>query len=116
MVHWIGVDDTDSLQGMCTTFLATEIVRDLTEDFDIVGYPRLVRLNPNIPWKTRGNGAICIRVGRGSGSSRVFGQFGSNVVRCYDWGDGNVDTGRVVGFVRQVVARWARFDDETTNL
>lgn len=25
-------------------------------------YPNLVRLNPNVPWKTRGNGALCIRL------------------------------------------------------
>src|SRR5712691_12669580 len=74
MVLWIGVDDTDSLQGMCTTFLATEIVRDLTTDLDLVGYPRLVRLNPNIPWKTRGNGAICLRIGNGEGRPRVVGE------------------------------------------
>ena len=67
MILWVGVDDTDSLQGMCTTFLATEIIRDLTEDFDLIGYPRLVRLNPNIPWKTRGNGAVCLRFGAGVG-------------------------------------------------
>src|SRR5690348_17412068 len=73
MVLWIGVDDTDSLQGMCTTFLATEIVRDLTLDLDLIGYPRLVRLNPNIPWKTRGNGAVCIRVGKGMGAASVVG-------------------------------------------
>src|SRR5437016_2471056 len=115
MVLWIGVDDTDSLTGMCTTFLATELAKELMHGFDILGYPRLVRLNPNIPWKTRGNGAICIRTGRGSGSSRVFGRFGSKVVRCYDRGDGNVDTGRVLEIVRQVVERWARFDDEMTN-
>ena len=24
MVLWVGVDDTDSLRGMCTTFLATD--------------------------------------------------------------------------------------------
>jgi tRNA(Ile2)-agmatinylcytidine synthase len=24
-------------------------------------YPALIRLNPNVPWKTRGNGALCIR-------------------------------------------------------
>src|SRR2546421_10712520 len=73
MVLWIGVDDTDSLQGMCTTFLATEIVRDLTQDLDLIGYPRLVRLNPNIPWKTRGNGAVCIRVGNGRGPTSIVG-------------------------------------------
>jgi tRNA(Ile2)-agmatinylcytidine synthase len=27
----------------------------------LVDYPLLVRLNPNIPWKTRGNGAVCLR-------------------------------------------------------
>ncbi|TLZ73059.1 MAG: hypothetical protein E6K14_06040 [Methanobacteriota archaeon] len=48
MVLWIGVDDTDSLQGMCTTFLATELVTELTKDRDLIGYPRLVRLNPNV--------------------------------------------------------------------
>lgn len=25
-------------------------------------YPNLIRLNPNIPWKTRGNGALCLRI------------------------------------------------------
>jgi tRNA(Ile2)-agmatinylcytidine synthase len=25
-------------------------------------YPNLVRLNPNVPWKTRGNGALCLRI------------------------------------------------------
>src|SRR5438552_19145875 len=73
MVLWIGVDDTDSLEGMCTTFLATELVRDLTEDYDLIGYPRLVRLNPNIPWKTRGNGAVCLQIGRGEGPTSMVG-------------------------------------------
>lgn len=25
-------------------------------------FPKLVRLNPNIPWKTRGNGAVCLQM------------------------------------------------------
>jgi tRNA(Ile2)-agmatinylcytidine synthase len=29
---------------------------------EFVDYPLLVRLNPNIPWKTRGNGAVCLRL------------------------------------------------------
>ena len=33
-------------------------------EYDVIGYPRLVRLNPNIPWKTRGNGAISLQVGK----------------------------------------------------
>jgi tRNA(Ile2)-agmatinylcytidine synthase len=32
------------------------------QDFSIVDYPYLVRLNPNIPWKTRGNGAVCLQL------------------------------------------------------
>ncbi|MEM0501968.1 MAG: DNA-binding protein, partial [Thermoplasmata archaeon] len=50
---WIGVDDTDSSEGMCTTYLAPQILLKL--NLDLIGFPRLVRLNPNIPWKTRGN-------------------------------------------------------------
>src|SRR5947199_4451066 len=80
MVLWIGVDDTDSLRGMCTTFLATEIIRELTEEFDLIGFPRLVRLNPNVPWKTRGNGAICLRFGRGLGRRTQIGDLGGRPV------------------------------------
>ena len=37
-----------------------------SKDFQIEGYPRLVRLNPNIPWKTRGNGAISLKIKNGN--------------------------------------------------
>ena len=29
---------------------------------EFIDYPNLIRLNPNVPWKTRGNGALCIRM------------------------------------------------------
>jgi tRNA(Ile2)-agmatinylcytidine synthase len=59
----IGFDDTDSLVGRCTTHLAFKITRYLLKiDAQFIDYPLLIRLNPNIPWKTRGNGAICLRV------------------------------------------------------
>ena len=54
----IGVDDTDSLNGGCTTYIAALLCRELS----VNGYPRLIRLNPNIPFKTRGNGAIALDV------------------------------------------------------
>jgi tRNA(Ile2)-agmatinylcytidine synthase len=59
----IGIDDTDSPNGGCTTHIAALLV----EIFDNMGisfmdYPNLIRLNPNVPWKTRGNGALCLRV------------------------------------------------------
>ena len=33
------------------------------EKFNVhfIDYPGLIRLNPNVPWKTRGNGALCLR-------------------------------------------------------
>ncbi|HEX9339995.1 MAG TPA: tRNA(Ile)(2)-agmatinylcytidine synthase [Thermoplasmata archaeon] len=115
MVLWIGVDDTDSLRGMCTTFLATEIVRELTKEYDLIGYPRLVRLNPNIPWKTRGNGAICLRVGRGRGVPRSIGRIETTEVRAYPRGDDPANPGRVEAVVGRLVERWSCLDDETTN-
>ncbi len=54
----IGFDDTDSLQGSCTTHLATIIIEEIDAQVTFLDYPRLIRNNPNIPWKTRGNGAI----------------------------------------------------------
>lgn len=57
----IGIDDTDSRSGMCTTYLCTVLVDELKEYGD-VSTPRLVRLNPCIPFKTRGNGAVSFEV------------------------------------------------------
>jgi tRNA(Ile2)-agmatinylcytidine synthase len=58
----VGIDDTDSSQGYCTTYLAYRIACDLRPDVVVLAYPRLVRLNPNIPFKTRGNAAVCLLV------------------------------------------------------
>lgn len=60
-VH-VGIDDTDSINGGCTTYiasLAAQLLAELGASF--IDYPCLVRLNPNIPWKTRGNGAVALR-------------------------------------------------------
>ena len=59
----IGFDDTDSLKGMCTTYLAYNLVDSLKkENVQFLDYPRLIRFNPNIPWKTRGNGAVALKI------------------------------------------------------
>jgi tRNA(Ile2)-agmatinylcytidine synthase len=57
----IGLDDTDSTKGGCTTYLAALFIETL-EKFQVqfTDYPSLIRLNPNVPWKTRGNGALCL--------------------------------------------------------
>jgi tRNA(Ile2)-agmatinylcytidine synthase len=66
----IGIDDTDSRKGMCTTYLCTVLVEEL-KGYGAVSTPRLVRLNPCIPYKTRGNGAVSfeITVARGEEES-----------------------------------------------
>lgn len=58
----VGIDDTDSSRGFCTTYLAYRIAVDLKPHVEVLCYPRLVRLNPNIPFKTRGNAAVCLKV------------------------------------------------------
>jgi len=58
----IGLDDTDSTKGGCTTYLAAILVEKLGKfNVQFKDYPALIRLNPNVPWKTRGNGALCLR-------------------------------------------------------
>jgi tRNA(Ile2)-agmatinylcytidine synthase len=58
----IGLDDTDSKKGGCTTYLAALLIEKLEEyNVQFTDYPNLIRLNPNVPWKTRGNGALCLR-------------------------------------------------------
>jgi tRNA(Ile2)-agmatinylcytidine synthase len=59
----IGFDDTDSPNGGCTTHIAALLVEELCSmGVSFRDYPSLVRLNPNVPWKTRGNGALCLRI------------------------------------------------------
>ncbi len=59
----IGLDDTDSPRAGCTTYIAALIIRNMRKlGIPFIDYPSLIRLNPNVPWKTRGNGAICLRI------------------------------------------------------
>ncbi len=59
----VGFDDTDSPRMGCTTYIAAVLVEELCKiGVSFIDYPNLVRLNPNVPWKTRGNGALCLRI------------------------------------------------------
>jgi len=59
----IGFDDTDSPQTGCTTYIAALLVEKFHRlGVHFIDYPNLIRLNPNVPWKTRGNGALCLRI------------------------------------------------------
>ena len=84
----IGLDDTDSPKGMCTTFLAYKIVDLLKKQkTEFLDFPRLVRFNPNIPWKTRGNGAVSIRI-KTKNSSKIKTQIKNLVSRYSDTENG----------------------------
>lgn len=64
-IFHIGLDDTDSSEGMCTTFLTFNLVSRFLKDKNktrLIDYPNLIRLNPNIPWKTRGNASLVLRI------------------------------------------------------
>jgi tRNA(Ile2)-agmatinylcytidine synthase len=59
----IGIDDTDSTKGGCTTYIAARLVEKLSKlGAKFTDYPNIIRLNPNIPYKTRGNAAVSLRL------------------------------------------------------
>ena len=62
-ILYVGIDDTDSPDGMCTTFLASEIISKLKDNgIELIDLPRLIRLNPFARHKTRGNGAVSFKI------------------------------------------------------
>jgi tRNA(Ile2)-agmatinylcytidine synthase len=89
----VGIDDTDSPKGYCTTYLAYRIAVDLEPAVKVLPYPRLVRLNPNIPFKTRGNAAVCLLVDV-EDPDRAFELISSKVVELSDV-SGGANTGMV---------------------
>ncbi len=115
MTTFIGVDDTDSTKGMCTTYLLTEIIKEL--DFPVLfGYPRLVRLNPNIPWKTRGNGALSLSLsGEESNAFKIGEVEGRDVLCSHTPSIRDEGTDRTLEKVSSAVERLAEFEDENTN-
>jgi len=58
----VGIDDTDSRElGMCTTYVAAEIADRLRQDDGTtISRLLLVRLNPAVEYKTRGNATLAI--------------------------------------------------------
>ncbi|SFC41310.1 tRNA(Ile2) 2-agmatinylcytidine synthetase [Halobiforma haloterrestris] len=59
----VGLDDTDSRErGMCTTYVARRVAQRLRGEIEGASVERLllVRLNPAVEYKTRGNAALAI--------------------------------------------------------
>ena len=114
---WIGIDDTDSRIGGCTTYVAFHLIQKLIKNgFSIVGFPRLVRLNPNIPWKTRGNGAVAVQIGMSRPSDRRIGFKNNQDLMSGDVTDtDHLDHEKVKSIVCSLVEEFALFDEENTN-
>ena len=86
----VGIDDTDSRErGMCTTYAASRVARRIEAAGASVERVQLVRLNPAVEHKTRGNAALA--------------------VHC------DVDPDRGVEIAREVIAGSAETDDPRTN-
>lgn len=109
----LAFDDTDSPEGMCTTYLAAVMLEELP-DYDLIGLPRLVRLNPNIPWKTRGNAAICLPLGRGTGKPKLCGSLIGRKALCFPRGK-PADPEELLDRASAVLKRMARFECDQTN-
>jgi tRNA(Ile2)-agmatinylcytidine synthase len=115
---WIGIDDTDSPSGGCTTFVLTEVLRAAAGvGVDLIGEPRLVRLNPNIPFKTRGNAALAARFGHGRGAAKSLGELPDGALRSFPRGDPlrAIETERLVDAAWTAVRAEARLGEARTD-
>lgn len=86
----VGIDDTDSAEGMCTTYLTYIILKQL-EKINIypLDYPRLIRLNPFARYKTRGNGALSFVVETSESSINQIKDIVLSNVKKYSMFEGN---------------------------
>jgi tRNA(Ile2)-agmatinylcytidine synthase len=113
---WVGIDDTDSPNGGCTTWVLTELLREV-DDLDLIGYPRLVRLNPNVPFKTRGNAALSARWGHGTGKPVKIGDYEGKALMSYPRGrePSRSEGDALLEKVIQVVRRSAQWGQKGTD-
>ena len=70
-----GLDSTDSIDGGCTTWTFSRLLDVLYQQDDslrFLDYPRLIRLNPNIPNKTRGNASLAAHIRSNLSSAEIL--------------------------------------------
>ncbi|MHA2089421.1 MAG: TiaS agmantine-binding domain-containing protein [Candidatus Kariarchaeaceae archaeon] len=75
MEYKFGLDSTDSIDGGCTTWTFSRLLDALFQRDDslrFLDYPRLIRLNPNIPDKTRGNASLAAHIKSNLSSDEIF--------------------------------------------
>lgn len=110
---FVAFDDTDSTEFMCTTFLATEVI-DAMREYDLIGLPRLVRLNPAVPWKTRGNAAVALRFGRGKGQAALAGMIRDTPVYCYQKMIEPAPAGEALDRCSFLLDKWSRVKEDAS--
>jgi len=117
----IGIDDTDSPQGMCTTYLGAVLARRLIREHMRIHEARLVRLNPNVTWKTRGNAAVSLLVE--GDADRAFNIACATVEELADFSCENTNPGVVVtdcqpdpAFYRKAVTEFCEIDEAISIL
>ncbi len=110
---FVAFDDTDSVESMCTTYLATEVI-DAMRDHDLIGLPRLVRLNPAVPWKTRGNAALCLRFGRGRGPCQMVGMIRDGPIYSYPDCVRPADPDLVMDRCSKLLRKWSRVQEDAS--
>lgn len=115
----VGVDDTDSPQGGCTTHFALEVAAAFRREHGLVlrGRPRLVRLNPNVPWKTRGNAAVALDFGRPSGRPAALGGVSGDGTQLWVDPEAGAEPGgpEHAATLDALVARWCDLDAPGTD-
>jgi len=75
-----------------------------------------VRLNPNIPWKTRGNGAISIKIGKGNGKKTKIGEIdGKEIFSFSKENFEDYNNSDIKNLVEQTINDHAKLEDENTN-
>jgi tRNA(Ile2)-agmatinylcytidine synthase len=117
---WIGLDDTDSRHGGCTTYLAGVLLSKIQKfGVHLIGYPRLVRLNPNVPWKTRGNGGVSFQIGIGEGVPVKIGKMRRSDVLSYPAIKKQIDDTSLIDNIKKVflheIESLAELSDDNTN-
>ena len=101
---------------MCTTYLALEIINNFKE-MDLIEFPRLVRLNPNIPWKTRGNASLCLKFGIGKGEKYLIGKLKNTEIFAYKEGK-SIKFEKIKNLenrIKKIIESNAHLDCENTN-
>ncbi|MGP6219757.1 TiaS agmantine-binding domain-containing protein [Caldiplasma sukawensis] len=105
----LAFDDTDSRTAGCTTHIAFDMISSRM----IVpsNYPSLVRLNPNIPYKTRGNGAICITMDDAEENKTIGYSGGKKIVT----GSFKTEPETLLNMAVEEIEKFYIRDDENTN-